>query len=166
METKALSYREAGINTAIVRLANVYGCIEDHSDRVLPAFCYRAANGLPLRVDGFDHLFDFTHVGDTVDGIARLVTQLAAGERGLPPIQLLPGVGTTLKEAADLAVIAAGSGSVIEEAPSRHYDVGRFIGDLARTRELLGWTAKIMPEQGITGLVDAFKEQVKQGMLV
>ena len=161
MEQAAMQAREAGINTAIVRLANVYGCTKDHGDRVLPAFCRNAAEGLPLRVDGFEHLFDFTHISDTVAGLMRLVALLEEGERGIPAIHLLPGIGTTLLEAAQLAVRSAGSDSVIVQAPSRNYDVSRFIGDPSRAKELLGWHAAIHPEQGIAQLVAAFKQQIE-----
>jgi nucleoside-diphosphate-sugar epimerase len=157
MEQYALEARDAGLNTAVVRLANVYGCIEDHEDRVLPAFCRNAAEGQPLRVDGFDHLFDFTHVDDTVRGIARLVALLDANERYLPPIHLLPGMGTTLLEAAKIAVEAASSDSTIHAGPSRTYDVARFIGDPERAKRLLGWEATITPSEGIRALVRAFQ---------
>lgn len=157
MERYAQEARLEGLNTAVVRLANVYGCVEDHEDRVLPAFCRNAAEGRPLRVDGFDHLFDFTHVDDTVMGIARLVALLNANEHNLPPIHLLPGIGTTLFEAAKIAVDAADSDSRIVAAPSRTYDVGRFIGDPARAKKLLSWEAKITPAEGIRALVKAFQ---------
>jgi len=158
MEQAAIKARNGGINTAIVRLANVYGCTLDHSDRVLPAFCRNAAEGLPLRVDGFDHLFDFTHISDTVAGLIEIVGLLEAGEKGIPPIHLLPGIGTTLLEAAQMAVRSAGSHSAIIKAPSRNYDVSRFVGDPSRAKALLGWQASIPPEQGIAQLVTAFKQ--------
>jgi len=157
MEEKTLSIREAGINSAVVRLANVYGCTEDHADRVLPAFCRNAVQNKDLRVDGRDHLFDFTHISDTCNGLMLLVEQLDQGERNLPPIHLLPGIGTTLGEAADLAISAAQSRSKIMLAPPRHYDVNKFIGDPGRAKHLLGWQASITPKQGIKQLVDAFK---------
>tara|TARA_Y100000815_G_scaffold65487_1_gene54423 strand:- start:14392 stop:15294 length:903 start_codon:yes stop_codon:yes gene_type:complete len=161
MEQAAIKARNSGINTAIVRLANVYGCTLDHSDRVLPAFCRNAAEGLPLRVDGFDHLFDFTHISDTVAGMIEMVGLLEAGEKGIPPIHLLPGIGTTLLEAAQMAVRSAGSHSAIVQAPSRNYDVSRFVGDPSRAKALLGWQAAIPPEQGIAQLVTAFKQQAE-----
>jgi nucleoside-diphosphate-sugar epimerase len=161
MEQAAMQAREAGINTAVVRLANVYGCTKDHVDRVLPAFCRNAAEGLALRVDGFEHLFDFTHISDTVAGLMQLVALLEEGERGIPAIHLLPGIGTTLLEAAQMAVRSAGSDSVIVQAPSRNYDVSRFIGDPSRAKALLGWQAAIRPEQGIAQLVAAFKQQIE-----
>ncbi|MCY7296870.1 NAD-dependent epimerase/dehydratase family protein [Alteromonas sp. a30] len=165
MEDATLKARTAGLNTAIVRLANVYGCTLDHADRVLPAFSKNAALGANLRVDGFDHLFDFTHVSDTVNGIARIIELLNAGERNLPPIHLLPGHGTTLREAAEFAISAAGSKSSIIEATSRAYDVAKFIGDPSRARNLLGWQANILPEKGISLLVEAFKQKLKLGVV-
>lgn len=165
LEDAALKARTAGLNTAIVRLANVYGCTLDHEDRVLPAFSRNAASGVNLRVDGFDHLFDFTHISDTVNGIAKIIELLTTGERNLPPIHLLPGHGTTLKQAAELAISAAGSKSSIIEATSRSYDVAKFIGDPSRARALLGWQANVLPEQGISLLVEAFKEKLNLGVV-
>ncbi len=163
MEQAVFGARAAGLNTAVVRLANVYGCVNDHLDRVLPAFCRNAVLGNPLRVDGFEHLFDFTHVSDTVIGIARVVELLAMGERNLPAIHFLPGIGTTLKQAADLAVASAGSCSAINAAESRSYDVSRFIGNPARAKELLDWQAVISPKKGIAMLVKEFEAQLVTG---
>jgi len=165
MEKVAIEIRKAGLNTAIVRLANVYGCIDDHHDRVLPAFCRQAALGDELRVDGFDHLFDFTHISDTVMGIVRMIEMLDMGEHQLPPVHLSMGIGTTLRKAAELAISSAGAGARMYEAPSRNYDVCRFIGNPERAKSLLGWEAKVLPEQGIAMLVEAFMSQNKLSAL-
>lgn len=117
MEKRAIEAREYRLNTAVIRLANVYGCTKDHKDRVLPAFCLNAVRKADLRVDGSDHLFDFTHVSDTVKGLSLVVEQLEQNERNLPPTHLLPGMGTTLGEAAEMAIKFAGSHSRIIEAP-------------------------------------------------
>jgi nucleoside-diphosphate-sugar epimerase len=162
LEKETLEARNSGINTAIVRFANVYGCIDDHADRVLPAFCRNAVESKPLRIDGFDHLFDFTHIEDTAKGVLALVEQLDAGERNLPAIHLLPGIGTTLYEAAGYALKFADSTSKIYESASRNYDVCRFIGKPERAYELLDWKARITPEQGINMLVKAFQSS-KEG---
>jgi nucleoside-diphosphate-sugar epimerase len=161
MEKKALEAREFGLNTAVIRLANVYGCTQDHSDRVLPAFCFNAVRNRDLRVDGCNHLFDFTHITDTARGLALVVEQLEHNERNLPPTHLLPGIGTTLGEAAELATRAAGSRSRILEAPSRRYDVSRFIGDPTQAKKLFAWQASVTPEQGIKLLVEAFQKQLQ-----
>lgn len=160
MEEKALAARASGLNTAVIRLANVYGCIQDHADRVLPAFCRNAVNHKELRIDGLKNLFDFTHVSDVVKGLLLVVEQLEHNERNLPPTHLLPGVGLTLGEAAHIAIEHAQSSSGIIEAASRHYDVSRFVGDPSQAKRLLGWQATIFPEEGIRLLVDAFKEGI------
>ena len=157
MEDATLQARQQGLQTAIVRLANVYGDINDHIDRVLPAFCRAAVLGETLRVDGMQHTFDFTHISDTVEGVMLMIEKLENGEMNLPPIHLLPGLSTTLGEAADIAIQAAGSCSTIQEAPSRSYDVARFVGDATRAKTLLGWEAKVTPEQGIAQLVNDFQ---------
>jgi len=165
MEQAALAIRDEGLNTAIIRLSNVYGDTLDHVDRVLPAFCRNAVEEKTLRVDGFDHVFDFTHVSDTVNGIYQMVQMLNAGEKGIPPVHLLPGVGTTLIAAAEMAIDAAKTSSSIISAPSRHYDVSRFVGDPSRAKSLLGWEATIDPKQGIRLLVDAFSEQLTRSQV-
>ena len=162
MEQVAFDARNAGINTAVVRLANVYGCTDDHTDRVLPAFCRNAATGQPLRVDGLEALFDFTHISDTVRGLARMVELMFDGENKLPAIHLLPGKGTTLKQAAEWAISAAKSNSCIVASESRTYDVARFFGDPSRAKSILGWQASIQPKQGIEMLVNDFKTQASK----
>ncbi len=157
MERAAGEARQGGLNTAIVRLANVYGCPDDHPDRVVPAFCRAAVDGEPLQVEGFENLFDFTHIDDTVAGLVCLIRLLETGERNLPPVHLLPGIGTTLLEVAQMAVTSAVSRSRIIRAPSRQYDVSRFVGDPGRARDLLGWRARVAPQRGIAELVSAFE---------
>jgi len=157
MEDSTMTARVQGLQTAIVRLANVYGCIDDHVDRVLPAFCRAAVLGEQLRVDGVDHTFDFTHITDTIDGLMLIISKLESGIMDLPPIHLLPGIATTLQEAAEFAIQAAQSDATIQVAPSRRYDVCRFVGDPERAKSILGWEAKVTPKQGIELLVNDFK---------
>lgn len=160
MEEAALNARELGLTIGIARLANVYGSIDDHHDRVLPAFCKAAVLGKPLRIDGFKNTFDFTHISDTISGLIQMVKKLDAGVSNLPPIHLLPGVPTTLEEAALMAIKSANSNSIILEAPSRSYDVSRFYGEPSNAIKYLNWQAKILPEQGIEMLVNEFKKEL------
>ena len=57
-----------GLRAATVRLSNVYGSVDDHADRVIPAFARAAVSGTTLRVDGAECAFDFTHIDDTIPG--------------------------------------------------------------------------------------------------
>ena len=158
MEEKTLKARERGINTAIVRLANVYGCSNDHPDRVIPSFCYNAVQGGSLRIEGAKNLLDFTHITDVILGIEKLVKMLECKEANIPPIHLLPGIGTTLFEAAKIAINAANTEAEIIHVPPRTYDVASFVGNPDRAHKLLDWKAKIPPKQGIGLLVKSFQK--------
>ena len=147
---------EADLHTAIVRFSDVYGTTTDHADRVIPAFARQAALGLPLRVDGRGHTFDFTHLEDTVRGVLAVVDKLEAGGT-LPPIHFVTGQPTTLGELADLAVSLAGSSSSIHEAPPRTYDVTGFYGDPTRAERLLSWRATVPLAQGLERLIQDFR---------
>lgn len=149
--------RAAGLATAIVRLSNVYGSIHDHADRVVPAFTRRALAGEPLRVDGAEHTFDFTHIDDTARGILAVTDALHAGERRLPPIHFLTGTPTTLGELAAAAIDLAASRSPIQHAAPRSYDVARFYGDPSRARALLGWQPRVPLRDGLTRLLTALR---------
>ena len=162
MEDAAFEARKQGLNTAVVRLANVYGCTFDHPDRVLPAFCRAAVLGESLRVDGGQNTFDFTHVSDVAKGILRIVDLLDSGVSNLPALHLLPGIPTTLELAAKMAIAAAHTSAAIVEAPPREYDVSRFVGCPDLAHKVLGWRAEISPQAGISMFVETFRKQLTE----
>lgn len=147
------------LRACTVRLSNVFGSTADHADRVVPAFARAAALGQELRVDGFDHTFDFTHIDDVTRGIVALAELLAAGNPLPPPIQFVTGRATTLGELATLAIRFGQPGSRIRAAASRDFDVARFVGTSARAKALLGWRPLVRLEEGVARLVCAFGEE-------
>jgi nucleoside-diphosphate-sugar epimerase len=155
-ERAVLEAREAGVKTAIVRLSNVYGDMMDHVDRVTPAFARAAAFGEDLRLDGDEHVFDFTHVSDVARGVELLAQALDDGEGNLPTIHLVGGQGTRMRDLAELAVAAGGRGSRVVAGTPRTYDVGRFVGDPRRAERLLGWRATTLVSEGVGRLVRDF----------
>jgi len=148
--------RDRGLVAGVVRLSNVYGATADHIDRVVPAFARAAVLGEPLRVDGREHRFDFTHLDDTTRGLLGLIGRLMVGVSD-DPVHLVTGRSTSLGELAQLAIRCAGPGSSIHEAPPRSYDVSRFCGDPSRAASLLDWHAAVGIDQGMEGLVEAFR---------
>ncbi len=149
----------AGLVANICRFSNVYGCPIDHADRVVMAFAAAAARGGVMSVEGSANMFDFTAVNDAVDGLWRLVQATRRGER-LPPIHFVSGQGTTLGELAEIAAARALGPVTIKEAPARTYDVAKFVGDPARARALLGWTAQADLGDEITSLIAALRTPV------
>lgn len=161
-ERIVLEARKQGLQTAVVRLSNVYGCTKDHGDRVIPAFARAALQGLPLRVEGSDHTFDFTHVDDVVRAINFLIDALCSGQKFLPPpVHLVTGHPTSLGQLAELSLRLAKSGSVVTEAAPRSYDVAQFYGDPTRAHTILGWKSEIPLETGLKRLIDDFSQELK-----
>ena len=148
--------RSQGQQAQIVRYANVYGCIDDHADRVVPAFTRAAAQGGLMHVRGADNAFDFTHVDDVARGTARLVDALLAGERDLPVVQFATGEPTTLGQLARHAHrLGSGRARLIEEATVGG-TVARFWGSPSRARALLGWEPSVTLEAGLQAMIDGF----------
>jgi UDP-glucose 4-epimerase len=150
--------RDAGLRACTIRLSNVFGSITDHADRVVPAFARAAVAGQALRIDGAGHTFDFTYVEDVVRGICALVELLAHSHDTPPPIHFVSGQPTTLGELAEAALRIAGSEAKLCHAPPRSFDVARFYGDPTRAHALLGWRARVSLEEGLTRLIQAFRE--------
>lgn len=150
------SARAQGQRTQIVRFANVYGSIDDHPDRVVPAFARAAAMGAEMHVRGPSNTFDFTHADDVARGTASVVEALLQGARDLPPIQLVSGVPTRLDDLARLARrLGGGKARYLEEATAA-CTVTRFLGCPGRARTLLGWRAEIDLETGLSLLIEDF----------
>ena len=154
--------RDRGLRACVIRLSNVYGSTQDHPDRVVPAFARAALLGQPLRIDGCDHTFDFTHISDVVQGIAALVELLDRGTAPPPPIHFVSGVPTTLGELATLAIDIAQSDSTVTHAPPRNFDVAKFHGCPGRALSLLGWSPRTSLRQGLTALINDFSTMYKQ----
>ena len=158
-EHVVLDARSQGLQSAVVRLSNVYGCTKDHADRVIPAFSRAAVEGSPLRVEGSNHTFDFTHVNDVVRGLRALIGLLESGRQSLPPVHLVSGHPTSLGELAAICCRLAKSDAAITEAAPRSYDVARFYGSPARAQELLGWAPEISLEAGLMRLIEDFRQE-------
>ncbi len=157
-ERVALAWRRSGVDTAVVRLANVYGALNDHPKRVTPAFVRGAVEGEVLTVCGRENTFDFTHLDDVALGLLSVVEALQAGEV-LPPIQLASGIPTTLGELADIAVRLGGGRAKVAEVPAPSYNVSKFVGDPGRARELLGWQTRIKIGEGVLRLIEAYRQE-------
>ena len=151
--------RAGGLRAATVRLSNVYGSVRDHADRVVPAFARAAVSGSSIRIDGAECTFDFTHIDDTARGMIAVISLLEIGETP-PPIHLLTGTPTTLRDLAALAIDVAGGTSPVVEAPPRSFDVSHFHGDPSRARELLGWEPRVVLREGLERLVRDLRTEI------
>jgi nucleoside-diphosphate-sugar epimerase len=149
--------REAGLLANICRFTNVYGCPFDHQDRVAMAFARVAARGGSMFVEGSEHTFDFTEVGDVADGIWRLIQESTANQK-LPPIHFASGQGTKLRELARMAAARALCPVEIVNTEPRSFDVSAFVGDPSRAMRLLGWQTRTSLGDGLSRLIANLSE--------
>jgi len=120
-----------GLETVVLRLANVYGTGD--RDRVIPLFAAAAAAGEAITVYGRQKLLDFIWIDRVVD--ALLEAGLGRYIRG--PVNVGSGKGTTIADLAGRIVELTKSTSTIKLVEERAEEVGRFVADITRGRRLL-----------------------------
>lgn len=150
--------QSSGIN---LRFSNTYGNEHDILDRVIPNFILSALKGQPLNIHGGDQVFDFTHIDDVVDGILKAIDYLRqkhdSSESVLEDVHLSTGKGTTLQELTQIISESLGIVPEVEYSEARKYDVRRFVGDPTKAREVIGFSAKLLPSHGVPRTIERFR---------
>lgn len=156
-ERQLLMAAQGGMRTAIARLSNVYGSVNDHHNRVVPAFAKAAAIGGIFRVEGAENAFDFTHLDDTASGLLALIERISSNDfHDLLTLQFVTGQMTSLGELARLATSMAREKVEITEMPPRNFDVSQFCGNPQKAFDVLGWSPKVGLPVGLARLIDDF----------
>lgn len=122
---------QQGMETVVLRLANVYG--PGDCDRVIPLFGAAANAGLPITVFGSQKILDFVWIDVVVDALI----QAAFGGYIRGPVNIGSGKGTTIVDLAHRVVGLSRSVSKIEVVEEREQEVGRFVADITRAKRLL-----------------------------
>jgi UDP-glucuronate 4-epimerase len=121
-----------GLKYVAFRFSNVYGRFDNdlhRMSRVLPLFIHSMSREEPITVyGGADKVLDFTYIDDCVDGISRGVEALADVE---PKMTI---------------------------APSLLGEVTRYVADIRKARDLLGWEPQVPLQEGIPRAVQWFRE--------
>jgi UDP-glucose 4-epimerase len=162
-------FRTHGMPTVVARPFNTYGPrshFEGDSGEVIPRTIVRVLCGLPPLVFGDgEQTRDFTHVSDTVAGLALLGESDEAVGR---TVNLGSGSEMTVNELCRLVTEHAGlPGLAAEHLEPRPGDVRRLLVDSTVMRELTGFTPQVDFEKGIADLVGWFqtRQQSPQEML-
>jgi UDP-glucose 4-epimerase len=146
----------------VFRFSNVYGRFDNdlrRMSRVIPRFIHEIAAGTPITIfGGADKVLDFTYVDDCVDGIARGVEALRAGRVENETINLAFGEGNTLVRAAELIGETLGVDPNMTYAPSLVGEVTRYVADIRKARDLLGWEPQTPLNVGVPRAVRWFQE--------
>ncbi len=150
-----------GLRYLVFRFSNVYGRFDSdlqRMERVIPLFIDQLSRGEPVTVyGGEEKVLDFTYIDDCIDGIARGIERLAAGTIANDTINLAFGQGNTLVRAAELIARELGVEPRINYAPALLGEVTRYVADIRKARELLGWQPSTPLDQGIPKAVAWFR---------
>lgn len=122
---------QQGLETVVLRLANVYG--PGDRDRVIPLFAAAASAGLPITVFGGQKILDFVWIDVVVDALIRA----AFGRYIRGPVNVGSGKGTAIVDLAQRMVALRRSVSKINVVEEREQEVGRFVADITRAKRLL-----------------------------
>jgi dTDP-glucose 4,6-dehydratase len=151
-EALTTAYRTSGsTDTGIVRIFNTYGP-RMHADdgRVVSSFIHQALRCAPLTVFGDGtQTRSLCYVDDLIRGI---VAMLDSDEPG--PINLGHPNEISVRQIAELVRELVGSRSEIELHPLPQDDPTRRRPDIAKARELLGWTPEVPVRVGIARTIE------------
>jgi dTDP-glucose 4,6-dehydratase len=146
-EAMTMAYHgQQGVDTCIARIFNTYGTrMREHDGRAIPTFMRQALDGEPLTVFGSgSQTRSFCYVDDLIRGLVLLAE---SGEH-LPVNLGNPGEFTIL-ELAETVLRVTGSRSeiVFEALPIDDPQIRQ--PDIARAREVLGWSPEIELDEGL-----------------
>lgn len=149
------AYRRCyGIQTTILRFSNVYG-MYDNSVRVVPLFLRLARKNEPMTVFGKEKCLDFTYIDDAVHGILRTIENRTktTGET----FNIAYGEGTTILALAETVKKLTGSTSEIRMGEPRTGEVIRYIADISKAKQVVGYAPKTPFSEGIKKAVEWYK---------
>lgn len=154
-----------GLPYLVFRFSNVYGRFDadlERMERVIPLFIRRIASGEPIVVYGREKVLDFTYYEDCVGGIMRGIDALAARKISGQTINLACGQGNSLVDLVNIVSLALGKTPRVSYEPARPGEVMRYVADISKARELLGYQP-LTPLSA--GLPKAIAWQKQRGLL-
>jgi len=147
-----------GIDFVILRFSNVYGMYDD-TDRLIPLFITLAKEHKELLVFGKDKLLDFTYIDDAVSGIMLALEKFSDAKNDT--YNIATGEGTAITRVAEHMKALLKSESQIVVKANRPGEVIRFIADISKAKEKLGYRPQISVEDGLRQTVQWYEEKTK-----
>ncbi len=152
-------WRYHKVDTRIARIFNTYGPRMQLNDgRVVPNFMKQALRGDDLTVYGDgSQTRSFCYVSDEIDGFLRL----AKASEHLP-VNIGNPHEFTMLECAQCVLEVTGSTSKIRHVELPEDDPKRRCPDIAKARELLGWSPTVDLKTGLRMSLDYFRNAVAE----
>jgi nucleoside-diphosphate-sugar epimerase len=155
-EAYCLAMRVYGLETVILRLANVYG--PGDRDRVIPIFVENALTGAPLVLYGGQQTVDFVWIGDVVYALTRA----GLGDYIQAPVNVGSGTGVTIHELASRIITVTGSSSAVQVVPPREIEVGKFVAGVDASRRLLAMPERTDPLFRLSDTVESVRRDLRE----
>ena len=141
------SYQQCyGIGFIIVRFSNVYG-MYDSSDRLVPLFISRTKNNEDLYVYGKNKVLDFTYIDDSIEGILLAIKKFDDVKNDV--FNIASGNGSAITEVAREIISQMNGKNKIILKENRKGEVIKYIADIWKAKEKLGYEPKISIRDGI-----------------
>jgi UDP-glucose 4-epimerase len=146
-----------GLETAILRYANVYGPRQDpHGEAgVVAIFTGKMLAGATPTIHGNgEQTRDFVYVGDCARANLKVLTQGSGRAYNIGT-----GEETSINELAAVMKEVTGYTGEILHGPEKTGEVFRIYSDATRAQEELGWHAEVDLHEGLARTVAYFREQ-------
>ena len=156
--------RQNHVDTRIIRIFNTYGPrMLENDGRVISNFIMQALRGEELTIYGDgNQTRSFCYVDDLIEGMVRLMN-VAEDSDSVTTVHDPVNVGNaeefTMRELAGEISRAVGSEVRIRFCPLPSDDPRQRRPDLARARQLLGWSPSVTFQDGIKKTVDYFAKR-------
>jgi UDP-glucose 4-epimerase len=151
----ALFTRLHRLSTISLRYGNVYGPRQDPLGEagVIAIFCGKLLEGGRPKIFGDGkQTRDYVFVGDVVD--ANLT---AAGSEVTGAYNVGRGVQTSVLDIVEALAAHSSNGFEVDHAPARSGEVQHIALDPSRTRQELGWEARVDLNQGLARTLDSLR---------
>jgi len=164
-ETLFFDYRrQYGLDIRVARIFNTYGPrMQPNDGRVVSNFIIQALQNAPVTVYGRgEQTRSFCYVDDLIEGIVRM---MQADEEATGPINLGNPSEMSVRQLAETVIEICGARSEIVERPLPENDPIQRRPDIAKARQILGWTPQVGLHQGLTRTIAYFDRLMRDGML-
>lgn len=141
----------------VFRFSNVYGRYDndiERMERVIPLFIRKIAKGEPITVFGREKVLDFTYVDDCVAGVMAGIDALSKRKIKGETVNLAFGQGNTLVDVVNIVSLALGVKPKVTYEPARVGEVTRYVADISKARQLLGYNPQIPLSSGLIHCVE------------
>ncbi len=146
-----------GIEYVILRFSNVYG-MYDESNRFVPLVIGEMRHNKNVKIFGKNKILDFTYIDDCVLGIISAMEKFQKVKNDTFNVSY--GKGYDLLEVANLIKELTGSKSKIVFKKNRSGEVVKYVGDIKKAKQQLGYKPAFSVREGIRRSVSWYNKPV------